>query len=318
MSAGAAPRPASSASRPELEELLQGVRRELATRDEDPTGAWVEATATDLVRGAKPGWFLPGGGLAFYARSGPAAYAHLHGAGGVGSARVLADALRSALPAEVTSLDLGFTGLAPEEERALAADLAATPRSTVIARQAMERPLSAADGRLPAEPPPGVERVPVSAVTLEALAELDRAAFRGSVDELLVGAEPQANLRALEALLAGNLGRFLDEASCALLAPEPTRLLGAVLCAERSTQRALVGALMVDPAERRRGLGRYLLGWSLRALWALGYGTVRLWVSVDNAPAVGLYRAFGFQVSRSATIYRWDRPGPSAQPQRAR
>jgi ribosomal protein S18 acetylase RimI-like enzyme len=321
VSAPDGPCPTSGAPRTLLEELLQEVRRELARRDEDPTGAWVEESAADLARGTRPGWFLPrsaGGGLVFYARSGGAAYAHLHTEGGTQAARRLAQALLSGLPADIASLDLGFTGLSPEAEQALVAHLAEAPGSTVIERQAMERPLTPADGRLPAEPPPGLERVPVRAVTLEALAELDRQAFQGSVDELLVGAEPEANRRAMEALLQGRVGRFLDEASCAILASDPTRLLGAVLSAERSSRRAIVGALMVSPSERRRGLGRYLFGWTLRALWALGYESARLWVSVDNSAAVGLYRAFGLRESLFATIYRWDRPSPTPQPHEAR
>lgn len=314
------PRPATEVPRVQLEELLQQVRRELARRDEDPTGAWVEESAAELASGAKVGWYLPGpaGGLAFFARRGPAAFGHLHTEAGAESARQLASALLGSLPEEVTGLALGFTGLAIDDERALVADLAKHPGSTVIDRQAMERPLSTADGRLAADPPPGVERVPASAVTVEALAELDRAAFRGSIDELLLGNEPGASRQSLEALLDGRLGRFLGEASAALLEPDPTRLVGAVLSGERSSHRAIVLALMVDPQRRRSGLGRFLLGWTLRALWALGYESVRLWVSARNAAAVELYRSFGFRTTLEATIYRWDRPSSPEQPHRSR
>ena len=315
-----APRPAAGAPRLDLEELLQQVRAELARRDEEPTGAWVEESAADLASGAKPGFFLPGpaGGLAFYARRGPAAFGHLHTDAGLETARRLARALLESLPAEVRSLDLGFTGLPIEDERALVADLARRPGSTVIERQAMERPLSSADGRLPPEPPAGIDRVPLSAVTVDALAELDVAAFRGSVDELLLGSEPGASRRSLEALLDGRLGPFVGEASAALLESEPLRLVGAVLSAERSAHRAIVLALMVDPERRRKGLGRFLLGWTVRALWALGYESVRLWVSVRNVVAVELYRSFGFRTTLEATIYRWDRPASAAQPQASR
>jgi GNAT superfamily N-acetyltransferase len=314
VSAAAEPRSTTGAPRVDLEELLQTVRQQLLARDEAPAGSWVEATATDLALGTKPGFYLPGapGGIVFYARHGPAAFGHLHTDAGPDAARRLAGALLDQLPPDVTSLDLGFTGLAPADEKAVLSDLAARSGSTVIERQAMDRPLAAADARWDPDPPPGLERVPVRAVTLDALTELDRAAFRGTIDELLVGPGPEANRRALEALLEGHLGRFVDEASCALLASEPTRLLGVVLCTERSTRRALVGGLMVDPSERRRGLGRFLLGWSLRALWALGYENARLWVSLDNAAALALYRRFEFRPSLWATIYRWDRPSPQA------
>ncbi len=95
-------------------------------------------------------------------------------------------------------------------------------------------------------------------------------------------------------------------------------MIGAVLCSERSSRRAIVVALMVDPSRRRTGLGRFLLGWSMRALWALGYESVRLWVSVGNTAAVDLYRSFGFRAVLPATIYRWDRPGSTPQPHEAR
>ena len=319
-SAADGPRPTAGAPRVELEELLQEVRRELARRDEDPTGTWVEESAGDLSSGAKPGWYLrgPSGGIAFFARRGPAAFGHLHTAAGPEAAGRLATALLDGLPPDVLSLDLGFSGLAIEDERRLVADLARAPGSTVIDRQAMERALSPADGRLAPEPPAGVDRVPLGAVTVDALVELDVAAFRGSVDALLLGNEPDSSRRSLEALLDGRLGLFVGEASAALIESAPTRLVGAVLSAERSSHRAIVLALMVDPERRRRGLGRFLLGWTLRALFALGYESVRLWVSLRNVAAVELYRSFGFRTVLEATIYRWDRPTSSAQPQASR
>jgi ribosomal protein S18 acetylase RimI-like enzyme len=315
-------RPTAGAPRPVLEELLQQVRRALAARDEEPTGAWVEETATELARGNRPGVYRSpedgGGGLAFYARRGPAAFAHLHTGAGLAAARALADALLDPLPPEVAWIDLGFSGLSGEDERRLVDELLERPGSLAIAREALERPLTAADGRAAADPPAGVERVPVRAVTLDALAELDRAAFAGSTDDLLLGSEAEAHRRSVEALLDHRLGRFLDEASCALLEGEPVRLVGAVLCAERSSRRAIVLDLMVDPAQRRRGLGRYLIGWSLRALWALGYESVVLWASIDNAPALALYRSLGFRTQRAATIYRWARTPAAPQPQASR
>lgn len=315
------PRPTAGASRTALEERLQQIRRELARRDEDPTGAWVEESAADLASGAKAGWYFPGsaeGGLAFFARQGDAAFGHLHTERGLGHARLLAGALLASLPEEVRSLDLGFTGLPAEEERRLVDELVTTPGSTAIAREAMERPLSAADAHLRAEPPAGTERVPVSAVTVDALAELDRAAFAGAVDALLLGRDPLAHRRSVEMMLAGRLGPFLEEASSAVLASDPTRLLGVILCGERSSRRAIVLDVMVDPGHRRQGLGAYLLGYSLRALWALGYQSVGLWVSVGNEAAIELYHRFGFRTTLAATIYRWDRPGASAHPHASR
>jgi ribosomal protein S18 acetylase RimI-like enzyme len=314
------PRTTAGAPRTDLEALLQGLRKVLAVRDEDPSGSWVEESAAELARGVRTGWYVPGtpGGIAFFARRGRAAFGHLHTEGGPQAARSLAGILLRSLPPDVDSLDLGFTGLPIEEERSLVRELASAPGSTVIERRAMERAVHLADGRLAATPPPGVERVPIGAVTTEALVDLDRTSFRGSVDALLLGDEPGAYRDALEAMLGGRFGRFLPEASAALIEREPVRLVGAVLSAERSTQRAIVLDLVVDPERRRAGLGTYLLGWTLRAFSALGYESARLWVSERNAAALALYDRFGFRSTLEATIYRWDRAPSAPQPQTSR
>ena len=314
------PRSTARAPKPDLEALLQALRKALAARDEDPSGSWVEESADELARGLRTGWYLPGtpGGIAFYAGRGRAAFGHLHAEGGLRTARGLAAVLLRSLPPEVDSLDLGFTGLSLEEERALVRELASAPGSTVIERRAMERSVRLEDGRLAADPPPGVDRVPIGAVTTEALTDLDRVGFRGSIDALLIGDEPGAYRDALEAMVGGRFGRFLPEASAALVEPEPTRLVGAVLSAERSTRRAVVLDLVIDPERRRVGLGRYLLGWTLRAFSALGYESARLWVSERNAAALALYARFGFRTTLRATIYRWDRAASAPQPQPSR
>jgi ribosomal-protein-alanine N-acetyltransferase len=48
------------------------------------------------------------------------------------------------------------------------------------------------------------------------------------------------------------------------------------------------------PDRRRGGVGRQLLGAAIQAMAAAGVGKLFLEVAVDNAPAIGLYRAFGF------------------------
>jgi ribosomal protein S18 acetylase RimI-like enzyme len=315
----ATPRRAVEARASDLEELLQLVRRDLLLREESPSGSWIDESVQELRSGARPGWYLPlsgGGGIAFYRRRGPHGYGHVHaGPGATGGERAysLATTLLDALPADLASIDLGFTGLSDAEERKLVARLAKRPGSTVIERSAMERPLSAADADAAPEPPRGLVRVAVRDVTLEALADLDFRAFRGTTDELLIGGGPAEYLRSIESLLSGQLGRFLDEASTALLEGEPPRLVGALFTAERNTRRAIFLDLMTDPERRRRGFGRFLLAWGLRALWALGYQSVRLWVTESNVAARRLYESMGFVPGTRATIYRWDRVSSSPQ-----
>jgi [ribosomal protein S18]-alanine N-acetyltransferase len=48
------------------------------------------------------------------------------------------------------------------------------------------------------------------------------------------------------------------------------------------------------PSQRRMGAGRHLLAAAISAMPAAGVRRLILEVAVDNAPAIGLYRAFGF------------------------
>lgn len=314
------PRPTTTASLDELLEIVQSLKHELARREETVAGDWVEESATELRSGRKVGWYYPlaeGAGIGFYARRGPDAFGHVHvvaGAAAVERATRLATTLLDALPPDLVAIDLGFTGLLPEQERVVTARLAARPGSTVIERDRMERDLGPPDPENPPRLMEGLVLMPVRSVTLESLAELDRKAFVGTQDELLVGRTTSDYATVLQSILDGRLGRFLDEASTTLLDEDPPRLIGALLSAEQSPRCAVFVEFIVDPAERRRGYGRFLFRWGLRALWALGYGSVRLWVTSTNQPARRLYEEFGFRVTATATIYRWERPGSDPQP----
>ncbi len=318
------PRPTRNAPADELLELVHGVARELELRDEAPSGRWVEETALALRAGSQVGVYLPlatGGGIAFRAERDTLSFGHVHtepGAGGLERAEALTRALLEGLPTSVRSVSVGFTGLSLEMEEALTARLAERPGSTVIRRYAMERPLRSRDGEGLPPVPDALRIVPVRDVTLEALAELDRRAFQGTIDELLIGSDPEEYRRTVGAILDGSVGRFLDEASTALYRPEPPALLGAILTCEKTPRRAVFQDFMVDPAHRGRGYGAYLLHWAFRALWALGYERVRLWVSAANENARRLYDSVGFSVTASAVIYRWDRGPPEAQSQSTR
>ncbi len=319
-----APRSTLGAPSEELLELAQLLRRALANREESPTGAWVEEVAADLTAGRKTGWFYPtseGGGLAFYTVRGAEGFGHVHVAGAAGAedrAFRLATVLLEKTASDLTSVDLGFTGLPPQEERRVLERLATRPGSTVIERDAMERTLGPSDATEGRPLPPGLRQVPLSDVTLEALADLDHRAFAGTTDELLIGRSSEDYARILRALMDGRLGRFLPEASAALVTTEPSRLVGAILSAEQSARRGIFLDFMVDPAHRGRGLGERLLRWGMRALWALGYSSVHLWVTRSNEQARRLYDANGFRTIASATIYRWERPPAESHAHSAR
>ncbi|MGA7650645.1 MAG: GNAT family N-acetyltransferase, partial [Thermoplasmata archaeon] len=258
------PLPAGRARLDELLEIVQQVRKALLARDESPAGDWVERTAEALRSGRTPGWYYPvdpGAGVAFYSTSGEEAYGHVHvaeEAGAVDRGERLAIALLEALPPGVRSVNIGFTGLSPAHEGELMGRLAGRPGGTVLERMAMERSLGLEDGRPPGPVPDHLALVPIRAVTVEALADLDFRSVHGTVDELLIGDRVEEYRRVTAALIDGSLGRFLDEASTALYLPDPPRLVGAILSAERSPRKGIFVNFMVDPEYRRRGYGRYL------------------------------------------------------------
>jgi GNAT superfamily N-acetyltransferase len=311
------PPSASGARLDELVEIVQEVRKALLARDESPAGDWVEETAEGLRSGRTPGWYYPvgsGNGLSFYSTSGEEAYGHVpvaEEAGAVDRGERLTSALLDHLPKPVRSVNVGFTGLSPAHEEELLGRLAERPGATVLERLGMERSLGIEDGRSPGPVPDQLALVPIRAVTVDALAELDFRSVQGTLDALLIGDRIEEYRRVTAALLRGSLGRYLDEASTALFRPDPPALVGAILSAERSPRKGIFVSFMVDPEFRRRGYGRYLFRWGLRALWALGYERVHLWVTAANEPARRLYREFHLEPTVRSTIYRVTRePGP--------
>ena len=318
------PLPTTGARPDDLLELVYDVRKALLARDESPAGDWVERTAEGLRSGRTAGWYFPpkqGAGLSFYSTSASEAYGHVHveeGPGSVDRGERLTEILLDHLGDEVRSVNIGFTGLAAEQERELLARLGKRAGSTVIERVAMERPLRPADGEPPGPVPDGLRLTPIRAVTVDALADLDFRAVAGTVDALLIGDRPEEYRRVTEAMVDGSLGRLLDEASTVLLFPDPPRLAGAILSAERSARKALFVNFLVDPEFRKRGYGSFLFRWGLRALWALGYERVHLWVTAANEPARRLYHRFGLEPTLSSTIYRVSRVPDGPQPHSAR
>jgi len=314
------PLPAKGAPADTLLEIVHEVRGALLARDESPAGDWVEQTAEDLRSGATRGWYSPptaGPGLAFYTTSGTEAYGHVHSAespGAVDRAVCLVDLLLADLPNAIRSVNIGFTGLSPAHEQELFALLEERPDSLLIERLKLERSLGTEDGRAPGPVPDGLALVPIRAVTVDALADLDLRSVRDSVDALLIGDRIEEYRRVTAALLEGSLGRFLDEASTALYQADPPRLVGALLSAERSPRKGIFVSFMVDPAFRRKGYGRYLFRWGLRALWALGYERMHLWVTAANEPARHLYDSFHLAPTARSVIYRVTRTGAEAHP----
>lgn len=297
-----------------LLEVVQELRRALLARGEFLPPAWVEEASRDLHDGRIPGWCVgPRSGptgVAFYSLRPHRAYGHLHvepGPAAPERAESLAAALLGALPPAIGRMDIGSTGLSDEEEARLGSALAARPGMSAVRRFALERAARPESPDVPVPVPPGIRLRPIREIPLDTLATLDWNSFRGTADESLVADSPEEDRRILEEILAGELGRFLEEASTGL-ADEGGRFLGFVLAAEQSPRRAVLLDLVVHPAWRRRGLGEFLLRWAMRALFALGYEDVRLWVTAANDSARRLYDRSGFRPTLAATIYRFERP----------
>lgn len=310
--------PAALAPRDSVLELTHAVRGALVARGEFVPAGWVEEGAEDLSSGRLTGWVARRGpaavGLAFYRSRTGHAYGHVHvgeSAEDDALARALVDRVRLGLPHGTRRLDLGVTGLSPSAEARLESGLSSVHGASTMVRHGLERPVGS-DESDPPQRPPRTTMHPVRSLPAAALAELDLRGFRGTADEGLVAETPPDAQRFISGLLDHQAGRFLDEASTALV-DERGALVGMILTAEQSPRRAVFLDLVVEPAARRTGLGELLLRWGLRALWALGYHVATLWVSEANTPALALYERLGFKRTQTARIYRFDLAADSAR-----
>ncbi|MCI4360522.1 MAG: GNAT family N-acetyltransferase [Thermoplasmata archaeon] len=255
--------------------------------------------------------------MAFSTPRGRRAYAHAHIGSGpdpVDRAEQLVDRLVRTLPAEVDRADVGVTGLSEPEEAALAERVGGRPGFSILARRAMDFALDRLPpGGLPPAPP-HIQRLRIRDVPIDAIAALDWVAFQNTPDASLVAETVEEDRTVLAEIVEGRLGRFLDEASTALVTGNG-HLVGALLTAEQSPQRCVFLDLVVHPAHRRKRLGSYLVDFGFRAARALGYREVRLWVTESNTPARALYEAHGFTPAIGALIYRFARASAEEAPQ---
>lgn len=313
---------ARTAPLPQLQELTVGMRRALLQRGEHLSAGWPAEAAEDLRSGRLEGVVLQLRGeaaaLGILSRRSHRAFGQVHVATAperVSTAQATIDALRGALGPEIERLDVGLTGLTNDEEEELGHRLQEIPGFEVIHRFGLRRAVGLDAPPDPPQVPAGWRFAPAREVALEPLNRLDWEAFRGSPDAAFIADTPEANRRLIEGIVAGQLGRFLEEASVAIVdaAGVPG---GFILTVEESPRVGVIVDVAVDPAHRRLGLGRALMLRSLRALLALGHTAARLWVTDSNRPARALYESLGFEADATALIYRWRRsaPAPTAGP----
>ncbi len=153
----------------------------------------------------------------------------------------------------------------------------------------------------------------------------DRPPLEVRADEL---GEP--HLQACRALDQSALGGFWSEGQWAAELVDPRRpclglwqqdALVAAACGWLIVDELHITLVAVDPAHRRRGLGRRVIEALLGRAEVLGAERATLEVAADNAAAVGLYGALGFQTAgRRCRYYRdgrdaliqWRQLGPRA------
>jgi ribosomal-protein-alanine N-acetyltransferase len=138
--------------------------------------------------------------------------------------------------------------------------------------------------------------VPVTAETLDAAAALHALCFPG---ESWSRADFAGILQ-----IAGASGRFAIDAADTQQGPQGflfDMLLGSA---------GEIGTLGVAPAARRRGAARALLEDLLARARSLGVASLTLEVAEDNAAAIALYRALGFEPAGTRRGY-YRRPDTS-------
>jgi N-alpha-acetyltransferase 10/11 len=182
-----------------------------------------------------------------------------------------------------------LAGLGPEEEAEMMAGLGFAR----FARSEMRLPPSAA-------PPPdgevevAVRSRPATRVDIDELARLYARAYDRTFDRYLflvnLDLARDAEL-AIREILDGRWGEFLPWASPVV---EGEGALSAASLVVRAPYGPLVADVMVDPAAQGRGLGRAVLGESVRALRAKGETVIVLNVTEGNRRAIRLYERLGF------------------------
>lgn len=93
---------------------------------------------------------------------------------------------------------------------------------------------------------------------------------------------------------AADIGELLAAPGGFGLAVREAGEVGGFVLARSIAGEAEILTLAVDPAARRRGLGRGLLEAAAAAALASGAETLFLEVAADNAAAIALYQAAGF------------------------
>ncbi|MFQ6090442.1 MAG: GNAT family N-acetyltransferase, partial [Candidatus Bipolaricaulia bacterium] len=170
-----------------------------------------------------------------------------------------------------------------------------------VGRMVMSLPLS--EGLPEPVLPPGYELVPWDDRYLREITQLIFDANCGGPDRLIY---PELRTlegtgRMVQGIRAGAVGPFNDEASPIVLHDGSS--CGTILFTRPAPDQGFVAEMAVTEEHRGKGLGKALLVKSLAIAQGQGIRTVKLGVTEENLPAVGLYRKLGFIPEQRLTAY---------------
>ena len=124
----------------------------------------------------------------------------------------------------------------------------------------------------------------------EALGRLMHDAYRGTVDD--DGESLEQSVAEVREALGGKYGEFLPGCSFVILDGGSPASATLVTVWEG---RPLLAFVMTDPDHKGRGMGAFLVQWTIDALLDQGYGELDLFVTRTNDPAVRIYERLGFR-----------------------
>lgn len=152
--------------------------------------------------------------------------------------------------------------------------------------------------------------VPWRSAAISAAAAIMQAAYSRGVD-----ARMSMRYRSLEGCCVV-LDQLLNQGGCGHLVTDASGLIydkgqaiGFIIITELSPWQAHLAQVTVLPSYQGRGLGRFLLNYSLAQLLAQGFETLSLIVSDGNQRALSMYQTMGFVPVLTFPMFAWDQAG---------